>query len=410
MRPIKVRKYLVLVTMCSLIFFAEAKAKIATHKSNGALDEKEDKDDKSRKPVVQINREALTLHKGRVRQLKVEGTDKRIRWSSKNEAVAMVDAEGRVWGVDQGVTTILAKVGKRKRRCQVTVAEKGLGLVNYTVIKGKGGVVNWANVKKKAAKKVKWSSTNPRVAVIKKNGTFTGVSAGVVDMEGKAGKKRYRCRVAVGIPKNAVYLTFDDGPSSDVTPRILDILKRRNIKATFFVVNYSVANEKLIKRIVKEGHTLALHGLSHVYRDIYRSEAAFMKNITRLRKKLFKLTGKDCTIMRFPGGSSNSSSKFNPGVMTRLTSLVQEEGYRYFDWNVSAEDAERYKSKGSVYRNVTSGLRKHRVNVVLCHDFGGNHVTCDALDDVIDYAQNRGYTFRRISKRTELVQHKPIPN
>ena len=66
-----------------------------------------------------------------------------------------------------------------------------------------------------------------------------------------------------------IYLTFDDGPSLDITPKVLDVLKEENIKATFFILNYGESKEELVKRIVDEGHTIGIHGYSHEYKDIY---------------------------------------------------------------------------------------------------------------------------------------------
>ena len=116
-------------------------------------------------------------------------------------------------------------------------------------------------------------------------------------------------------PTNAtgvIYLTFDDGPSATITPKILDILKSENVKATFFILNYSDANAHLVKRIVNEGHTIAIHGYSHDYNQIYQSEEAYMNNLKSLREKIKITTGVDTVITRFPGGSSNTVSKFNP--------------------------------------------------------------------------------------------------
>lgn len=205
--------------------------------------------------------------------------------------------------------------------------------------------------------------------------------------------------------KGVIYLTFDDGPSSSITPKILDILKKKNVPATFFILNYSDANEQLVKREVAEGHTVAIHGYSHSYSEIYQSEEAYMKNITMLQEKIKKSTGCNTIITRFPGGSSNTVSKFNPGIMTRLTELVVNKGYRYFDWNVSSGDAGGARTSEDVYNNVTKGLKKTRMNVVLMHDFSGNTKTLNALEAIIDYGIENGYTFARITENTPMVTH-----
>lgn len=202
-----------------------------------------------------------------------------------------------------------------------------------------------------------------------------------------------------------IYLTFDDGPTTTITPQILDILKKKNVKATFFILNYDEAGEKIVQREINEGHTVAIHGYSHNYKTIYQSVDSYMQNITMLQDKIKKSTGYNTTITRFPGGSSNTVSKFNPGIMTKLTKEVVNRGYRYFDWNVSSGDAGGAKNSSDVYNNVTKNLSKSRINVVLMHDFSGNTKTLNALEDIIDYGINNGYTFCNITESTPMVTH-----
>ena len=206
-------------------------------------------------------------------------------------------------------------------------------------------------------------------------------------------------------PKGVIYLTFDDGPSSTTTPKILDTLKEKGVKATFFIVNYNSTGEAIVKREIAEGHTVGIHGYSHTYKDIYKSEEAYMENITKLQEKIKASTGYNATITRFPGGSSNTVSRFNPGIMTRLSKLVVERGYKYFDWNISSGDAGGAKSADDVYNNVIKGLSKSKMNVVLMHDT--KKISMNALERIIDYGLANGYTFERITESTPMVTHKP---
>ena len=207
--------------------------------------------------------------------------------------------------------------------------------------------------------------------------------------------------------KGVIYLTFDDGPSSTSTPKILDILKRQNVKATFFILNYSDANEKYIKREVAEGHTIGIHGYSHEYSKIYKSKEAFLDNVYKLQDKIYKSTGVKTMYMRFPGGSSNTvSRRYSKGIMTALSKEVLAKGFKYYDWNISSGDAGGAKNSNDVYRNVTKYLSKKRGNMVLCHDFGGNKKTIGALEDIIKYAKKNGYTFAPIDDNTPMyTQH-----
>ena len=204
-----------------------------------------------------------------------------------------------------------------------------------------------------------------------------------------------------------VYLTFDDGPSDRVTPRVLDTLKEYNVHATFFIVNYGESGKALIRRMIDEGHTVAIHGYSHDYAAIYKSDEAFMQNIYRLRDRLRSDFGYEAAIIRFPGGSSNTVSRqYSMGIMSRLAQRVQAEGFTYFDWNVSSGDAAGTPaSSGQIYNNVTSALRHGRSNVVLMHDAGAKGTTADALPDIIRYCLANGYSIQPITPATKPVHH-----
>ena len=204
-----------------------------------------------------------------------------------------------------------------------------------------------------------------------------------------------------------VYLTFDDGPSSEVTEKILDVLAANNAKATFFIVNYGSTGRQLVQRMINEGHTVAIHGYSHDYATIYASDEAFMNNVYSLRDKLLSDFGYNATILRFPGGSSNTvSASYSSGIMSRLAVRVEQEGFSYFDWNVSSGDASSTSlSSAEIYSNVTSALRRGRNNVVLMHDSGAKWTTAEAVQDIINYARGNGYSLLPITSGTYPVQH-----
>ncbi len=231
----------------------------------------------------------------------------------------------------------------------------------------------------------------------------------VVDSEGNASSLTRRIRVVE--PEKAkdsvIYLSFDDGPSEYTTKEILNVLKKNNVKATFFIINFDTkAKADLIKRMLNEGHTVAIHGYSHVFEDIYRSEKAFMHNVNSLREKVEALTGYTPSIMRFPGGSSNTYSAFNPGIMTTLVESVQDEGYIYYDWNVDSGDSNGKKyNSNDLFINVKTGLRKNNRNVVLMHDITGGDIKAKAVQKIIDYGKKNGYVFLPITEATTPVRH-----
>ena len=199
-----------------------------------------------------------------------------------------------------------------------------------------------------------------------------------------------------------IYLTFDDGPSTKNTARLLDILKEENVKATFFLID-KTNTDYLIKKMYDEGHTIGLHTASHNYKYIYSSTTNFIKDIEKIQEKVARITGEKSSIIRFPGGSSNTVSSFNPGIMCTLSNMVIEKGYHYFDWNVSSGDAGSKRSKKNTYRNVTNNLSKNRANVVLMHDIYDS--TVDAVKDIIKYGKDNGYTFEKITMDTEMYTH-----
>lgn len=205
---------------------------------------------------------------------------------------------------------------------------------------------------------------------------------------------------------NPIYLTFDDGPSP-VTNTVLDILKSNNIKATFFILDYSADELPIIKRMISEGHTIGIHGFSHDYSAIYKSEQAFLNNVNSLAEKLKNDTGYIATIFRFPGGSSNSiSKKYCTGVVTAAAHTLLNSGWRYFDWNVDSGDADGTGMPAYyIINRVKQGLKKGRTNVVLMHDFDNKITTAQALQEIINYAKNQGYTFNSINEKTNDVKH-----
>ena len=176
----------------------------------------------------------------------------------------------------------------------------------------------------------------------------------------------------------------------------------------YFLANILTIGQTLvIRRMIDEGHTVAIHGYSHDYASIYKSDEAFMQNVYRLRDRLRADFGYEATIIRFPGGSSNTVSRqYSVGIMSRLAQRVQNEGFTYFDWNVSSGDAAGTPaSSGRIYSAVTSALRHGRSNVVLMHDAGTKSTTADALPDIIQYCLANGYSIQAITPATKPVHH-----
>lgn len=205
-----------------------------------------------------------------------------------------------------------------------------------------------------------------------------------------------------------VYLTFDDGPSSN-TDQILDILKDYDVKATFFVVGKTDERSvKAYQRIVEEGHTLAMHSYSHRYDEIYESKEAFARDLNSLQEYLYETTGVWPRIYRFPGGSSNTVSKVD---MQELIEYLTDIGITYFDWNVASGDAvSRTLPAETIVNNCLSGIEKQKESVILMHDASNKGTTIEALPRIIEAIQEQGDAeFLPITDETVPVQHIAAP-
>lgn len=200
-----------------------------------------------------------------------------------------------------------------------------------------------------------------------------------------------------------VYLTFDDGPGAH-TQQLLDILDKYNVKVTFFVTNVNSGYENMIAKEAAAGHTVAIHSASHDYKKIYSSVDAYFADLNEMSDIIYAQTGQRAKLIRFPGGSSNTVSlKYCSGIMTTLTKAVTDQGYKYFDWNVSSGDAGGTTSTEEVYQNVVNGMKSHNVSVVLQHDIKGFSV--NAVERIIQWGLANGYTFLPLTTSTEDVHH-----
>ena len=203
-----------------------------------------------------------------------------------------------------------------------------------------------------------------------------------------------------------IYLTFDDGPTRH-TAELLDILAKYNVKATFFVTGESRDYVGLIGRAKEEGHTVGIHCFYHDYKTVYASEQAYFADMQMIDDLIFEQTGERAELVRFPGGSSNQVSRFNKGIMTRLTKLVEEKGYRYFDWNVLSGDAGETRETAEIIQNIKEGILKKDIAVVLQHDIYDYSIA--AVEAIIVWGMENGYVFLPLTMDSPTIHH-PIAN
>ena len=203
-----------------------------------------------------------------------------------------------------------------------------------------------------------------------------------------------------------VYLTFDDGPSAS-SDEILDILDDYGVKATFFCIGQEdEVSGEIYKRIVDEGHTIAMHSFSHNYSDIYASEEDFEKDFNKIRSLIMSRTGVECQFYRFPGGSSNRVSNTD---MSNFANFLNEQGVVYFDWNVSSGDATSSAfTAEQLVDNVMKDVVKYKTSVVLLHDATNKTATVQALPELIESLRAAGAMILPITKDTTVIQHMSV--
>lgn len=198
----------------------------------------------------------------------------------------------------------------------------------------------------------------------------------------------YQEQIAAGIvqgieyyfhPKT-MYLTFDDGPSEENTERVLDILKERGIKATFFLVGENVRKHPdIARRIVEEGHTIGIHCDSHDYGKVYKSVDSYIEDFEAAHQTVYEVTGVDVKLFRFPGGSVNSyNRKVNDAIIKEMT----ERGYIYYDWNASLEDAVGDAEPEELIANGVDTTLGRKKIIMLAHDVVYSTSIC--LDELLD--------------------------
>lgn len=197
-----------------------------------------------------------------------------------------------------------------------------------------------------------------------------------------------------------VFLTFDDGTSTTVTPQILKTLKDENVKATFFLTGQNIERggakaKELIKQEFEEGHAIANHSYSHNYGILYPNRVLNLESF----KEDFKKTDvilKDVLgpyfsteVIRCPGGHMSWKG------MQLLDKYLDENGIASIDWNALSGDAEgKKKNPQELYDYAVKTSAGKDMVVILMHDTYGKENTAKALPQIIKYYKDNGYKFK----------------
>lgn len=190
-----------------------------------------------------------------------------------------------------------------------------------------------------------------------------------------------------------VFLTFDDGPTSNITPQILEILDDYQVKATFFVLGKQAeANPDILKSIVEKGHAIGIHSYGHDY-NMYNSLELFNKDLDLSIKALKNVLGEDFStrLYRFPGGSGGKKQIFKD--------RIKDVNYHYVDWNALTGDSEAGANKTP--DKLLERLKESIVLngnpedlVVLMHDSATKQISVEALPAVIEYFKTQNFNFK----------------
>ena len=207
-----------------------------------------------------------------------------------------------------------------------------------------------------------------------------------------------RVRVFSQEPQKIAYLTFDDGPYPETTPRILKILQDEGVKATFFVLGKQVERYPyLLKAEYEQGEGIGNHSYSHIYSLIYRSPEAFLAEIKQTEELIFKAIGTRPRIVRAPGGTQGH---FHVNYYNTLDAA----NYLIYDWNVSAGDAAAPLVRADqLVQNIESQVPGKSRIIILMHDAGAKVTTIDALPRILKYLKQQGYSFGVITPKVAPI-------
>jgi peptidoglycan-N-acetylglucosamine deacetylase len=232
-----------------------------------------------------------------------------------------------------------------------------------------------------------------------------------IEIKKSAAKRIKTALTQIDKNKKIAYLTFDDTMSEN-TVNILDTLKEYDIKATFFPNLNAKAQDiefqkQMLKRMVAEGHVIGNHTASHSYSYVYSSLDNYIEDTEKLNEFIYDAAGVKPNLVRFPGGSNNQVCWRYGGksLMNQLIAKIKEQGYQYFDWNVSSADsAAETVPTNIIIRNVLNGSRGQNKVIILMHQSRTKTTSAEALPKIIKGLESSGYSFEGLSKDSFTVQ------
>ncbi|QSF42192.1 polysaccharide deacetylase (plasmid) [Priestia megaterium] len=193
-----------------------------------------------------------------------------------------------------------------------------------------------------------------------------------------------------------IYLTFDDGPTPD-TLKILEILRKYDVKVTFFMLkNQMESYPDIAKKVAEEGHAIGCHGVSHDINIIYSKDGTALQEMQQCLATVKKVTGIDSKLIRVPYGSAPYLKE------PHRTELLSN--FQLWDWNIDSEDwALRSAPKiiNSIKPHIQTVYQNNRTPVILFHD---KSFTAQSLPQILKYIKETGYQSIEIDDSMEPIQ------
>ena len=190
-----------------------------------------------------------------------------------------------------------------------------------------------------------------------------------------------------------LYLTFDAGYENGYTAGILDVLKKHDVKAAFFLVgNYLKTSPELVKRMVSEGHTVGNHTYSHPDMSAISTEDAFREELSKLEEEYKSVTGKEMLKYNRPPQGKYSEANLK---------MAKDLGYRTIFWSLAYVDW--YESDQPTKEEAFNKLipRVHPGAIVLLHST--SKTNAEILDELLIKWENMGYKFKSITELPEAA-------
>ncbi|MCT4553558.1 MAG: polysaccharide deacetylase family protein [Pelagimonas sp.] len=212
----------------------------------------------------------------------------------------------------------------------------------------------------------------------------TASAAPLIALPADASRRDAATVMAIRTPSPVVAMTFDDGPHPSLTPKLLDMLKARGLRATFYLIgNRVVTWPDIVRRIADEGHEIGNHSWSHP-NLAKRSNASVLREIDRTSDAIFKITGRPPVTFRPPYGSFTKRQRLMLYEQRNLPTIL---------WSVDPQDWRR-PGASVVARRILNGSRPG--SIILSHDIQSG--TVRAMPNTFDGLSQRGMKFATVSQ------------